>query len=128
MQGVKGTGGHNECQRRYRKIHSKRIQTRMKEWLKDNPGKRTQYARTYRVKSYGITQADYDRMLAEQGGVCAICKNPETKIYQGTPASLSIDHDHETTVVRGLLCIKCNRSLHDIAWHHAALEYLKRFE
>ena len=46
-----------------------------------------------------------DRLLAEQGGVCAICGNPPKT------RGLSIDHDHKTGAVRGLLCFRCNRAL-----------------
>jgi len=53
---------------------------------------------------YGMTLADYDAMLAEQGGVCAICKTS----YDRT---LSIDHDHATNLVRGILCSNCNTGL-----------------
>lgn len=53
---------------------------------------------------YGITVEDYDRMFDEQGGVCAICGN-------GTKRRLAVDHNHETGVVRGLLCPRCNQHL-----------------
>ncbi len=59
---------------------------------------------------YGIGAADYDRMLTEQGGVCAVCGQPPTK--RNTRAhwdgKLCIDHDHDTGQVRGLLCNDCN--------------------
>jgi hypothetical protein len=54
---------------------------------------------------FGITLADYDRMFEEQGGLCAICKNPP-KIK-----ALNVDHNHETGVIRGLLCGGCNSFL-----------------
>lgn len=61
-----------------------------------------------RWKSIGInnfTQEDYDKLLATQNGVCAICiKPPKTR-------ALAVDHDHNTGVVRGLLCGKCNTGL-----------------
>ena len=41
-------------------------------------------------------------MLAEQGGVCAICKV--------APAA-HVDHDHATGAVRALLCFNCNGGL-----------------
>ena len=57
-------------------------------------------------KAFGITLEYYKGLLARQGGVCAIC-------YEGNPAgkSLAVDHDHNTSEVRGLLCDKCNRGL-----------------
>ena len=57
---------------------------------------------------YGITVDDYDRMLAEQGGSCAICRTTKP----GTKAKVwSVDHCHESNVVRGLLCNRCNLGL-----------------
>ncbi len=58
---------------------------------------------------YGITPYQYDRMFAEQGGVCAACGQPETsRNAQGGIRSLAIDHDHNTGDVRALLCSTCN--------------------
>jgi hypothetical protein len=62
--------------------------------------------------TYGITKDDYDRMFAEQYGVCAICAQPETARHgNGETRALHIDHDHKTGRVRGLLCTRCNYSL-----------------
>ena len=59
----------------------------------------------YYERKYGITQDDYDHMLAEQGGVCAICgRPPKTR-------RLSVDHNHKTGIVRGVLCHICNRGI-----------------
>lgn len=59
----------------------------------------------------GITLEDYNRMLKDQNGCCAICKKPETSIYRGKLKYLSVDHCHKTNKNRGLLCGKCNMSL-----------------
>ena len=56
-------------------------------------------------RNYGISKAEYIRMLLDQEGVCAICKQPPTK------KELAVDHDHKTNKVRGLLCIPCNLGL-----------------
>lgn len=59
--------------------------------------------REYQWKyNYGITRADYDRMLAEQGGTCRTCDADDR---------LVVDHCHTTGVVRGILCDDCNVSL-----------------
>ncbi len=58
-------------------------------------------------KAYGITRADYHRILSEQGGGCAMCG---TK-YPGRKGAFHVDHDHETNRVRGLLCVGCNGGL-----------------
>lgn len=70
---------------------------------------------------YGLSPQDYDAMLAEQGGVCAICKTRPDK-------PLFVDHSHATGKVRGLLCRPCNFSLgfmrDDPRLTAAATEYL----
>lgn len=55
--------------------------------------------------NYGVTAEDYAAMNEAQGFVCKICKQPET--YQGRE-NLSVDHDHKTGDIRGLLCARCN--------------------
>jgi hypothetical protein len=62
-------------------------------------------------KIFGIDFADYQRMLVEQNGVCAICEKPESKTSNGTLRTLSVDHDHKTGTIRGLLCANCNLAL-----------------
>lgn len=70
--------------------------------------KMTQFDFNLRVK-YGLTRADYDRMLAAQGGCCAICQCATSGASRG--AGWLVDHDHATGAVRGLLCVKCNTGL-----------------
>lgn len=60
-----------------------------------------------RLRGHGLTQAQYDAMYAAQGGVCAICGTDNWHPWS-TP---SIDHDHATGEVRGLLCGSCNAGL-----------------
>ena len=43
-----------------------------------------------------------------QNGCCAICKGEEPSDFKGR---LSIDHDHSSGKIRGLLCMKCNSGL-----------------
>lgn len=68
--------------------------------------------RENRYRKYGITLADYERMAAQQGGVCALCGEPERRVRDDhATRRLSVDHDHATGQVRGLLCHRCNLSL-----------------
>ena len=73
-------------------------------------------------RRYGLTQADYDVMFSECGGVCEICKQPSTL--------LEVDHCHSTGKVRGLLCNRCNKALgmfkDDISNFQNAITYLNR--
>ncbi len=66
--------------------------------------------RHYGLKSkYGLTIETYNVMLTAQNGVCAICKNAETgKNANGDIKPFSVDHNHITGEIRGLLCTQCN--------------------
>ena len=59
-------------------------------------------------KTFGITLEEYQEKLRKQRGVCAICGLPETSVYKGKVRHLSVDHNHKTNQVRGLLCNDCN--------------------
>ena len=64
--------------------------------------RKTAYARRYK-----FTVEEYEILLAEQGNGCAICK----AITGSNGKRLSVDHNHQTGVVRGLLCDDCNIGL-----------------
>lgn len=98
----------------------------MKEWNKNNRARATATHAAYVIKNrdkvragrvsrdlrvmYGITIEDYNKMFIDQGGCCAICRRPEVIVDKRTDRMrrLSVDHDHETGIVRGLLCHACN--------------------
>lgn len=63
------------------------------------------------LRRYGVSPVDYQRMLAEQGGACAICKRPPDVGGPQRAQRLHVDHCHATGLVRGLLCSKCNFGL-----------------
>jgi hypothetical protein len=56
---------------------------------------------------YGIGIEEYEEMLTHQNGKC-IC-GAETG--RSDRKSLFVDHDHDTGLIRGLLCNKCNRAI-----------------
>lgn len=76
-------------------------------------------------QSYGISIEQFDKMLEDQCGVCAICGSTPT----GKDPVLHVDHCHTTKQVRGLLCTGCNQGLgrfdHDPELLEAAAKYLK---
>jgi hypothetical protein len=76
-----------------------RCVTHYRQWNKRRSTR--QYERA--VTKYGITIDDYHRIHEAQGGRCAICR-----IATGAARRLSVDHDHGSGEVRGLLCQPCN--------------------
>lgn len=76
-------------------------------------------------QNFGISLKEYNRVLQNQNGVCDICGLAE---INKNKKHLSIDHDHETSRVRGLLCSKCNLGLgafgDDIDVMASAISYL----
>ena len=62
-------------------------------------------------REYGITLTEYNKVLEEQNGVCAICDLPETETNSIGTKWLCVDHNHATGKIRGLLCNKCNQAL-----------------
>lgn len=53
-------------------------------------------------------------MVERQKGLCAICEQPEKGTngrWGKKTLQLAVDHNHETSKVRGLLCRRCNQGL-----------------
>lgn len=72
------------------------------------------------LRQYGMTRADYESLLARQGGVCAICKSSDPRSGGGVGkqagtsrkwGTFHVDHDHVSGKVRGLLCLNCNAGI-----------------
>lgn len=84
------------------------------------------YRRDYMLRyTYGITQEQYEDMLASQGGGCFICgKTPEEE-----GRNLAVDHDHKTGEIFGILCAGCNKVLvgriREPSAYERAAEYLR---
>lgn len=100
-----------------------------REYRQAKPSKRL--IRKRNLKLLGMTIERFDAMEAAQGGVCAICKQPERHVSHVTRQvrRLSVDHCHRTNHIRGLLCSLCNRAIalfhDDPAALRAAAEYLE---
>lgn len=57
--------------------------------------------------NFGISLKEYNMMFNAQNGCCAICELHQSQVSR----TLSVDHDHTTEEIRGLLCGQCNAAL-----------------
>lgn len=71
---------------------------------------RTAYNRAYHnARKFKLTPDQFQTMRDEHNDLCGICGDPETTLGRtGGKRELSVDHDHKTGAVRGLLCNQCN--------------------
>jgi Recombination endonuclease VII len=86
-------------------LEKKRQQSR--EYVRRNSGNpefRMRRSMAMRKYHYGITEDQFQTMLLVQCGKCAICQ-------EVLDEKICVDHDHETGLVRGLLCDFCNTGL-----------------
>jgi hypothetical protein len=112
------------CSRRCRDALPDRVETRRKHARRPEVRERKNAARRVtndsarrnvnlraNLRRYGLTLEDYEQLLAEQGGSCAICGGfPDPEGVQAA-SRLHVDHCHESGRPRSLLCMHCNRGL-----------------
>lgn len=100
-----------QLQSEYYQENAEHLKEYQNEYKKTNPDILRMSRRKDRLKRlYGLTLEDYLEKLRVQGGVCWICKKPETsKDRNGNIRALSVDHNHKTGETRNLLCDRCNR-------------------
>lgn len=101
------------CRRCYQK-QDPGAKRRFQKWSKTELGYQSQRRRRLK-KEYGITLNDFNKLSEIKNGVCDICGQKETRLVGGREHgkldNLSVDHDHRTGTIRGLLCHECNRLL-----------------
>ena len=98
-----------------------------KKWHEENKkSKELKQRKNNQLKrSHGITEEQYNEILKKQHDKCSICgrKNNGDRL-------LSVDHNHETREIRGLLCGKCNFGLgyfnDDIKLLKKSIKYLNQ--
>jgi Recombination endonuclease VII len=99
---------HPERVRQARRLAERRHPETKRAWRRDNPEKFAAIQRRNKwLERYGLSEADYNALFAEQDGKCAICGAGPS----GKWNILNVDHDHVTGQVRGLLCHRCNTAL-----------------
>lgn len=89
--------------RRYRKHRASILQRQRARYHADLQRERDR-AYCYRLRdNFGMTWEDYKQMERKQKSKCAICGEGPTERTR-----LTVDHDHVTGKIRGLLCHRCN--------------------
>lgn len=71
-------------------------------------------------RKYGISQTEYNDLVAKYHNCCAICSRPAGK------RRLHVDHDHASGKVRGILCLRCNFMMYALDnpdWFEKATKY-----
>jgi hypothetical protein len=107
-----------EARRLYNREYKKR-------WNERHPGRKAAYMRKHYQankvqhtaevlrnklkRKYGLTLDEYNQLLQDQNGQCAVCHTSDWgNTRWGTVKRATVDHNHLTGKVRGLLCTKCN--------------------
>lgn len=107
------------------KEHRKRVQIK---WRAANRGRLVRGRKSYRLmKEYGLSFETYEIKMREQNGLCWICKRPGDN-----HGRLSVDHNHSTGKVRGLLCVSCNHGIGNFRDNalllQRAINYLENYD
>jgi len=149
---------HLEKNTRYREKNRAKLSVSTKDWQnknrehynawarehrKSNPKKYSEAQKKYRRQNaekiylsslkylYDIEPSEYQKVLAAQNDLCAICKQPEIRRSRtaGKVSKLMLDHCHKTAKFRGLLCHTCNIGIgsfkDSIELMEEAIQYLK---
>ena len=90
-----------EVGRNYQKKNREKLSMQARLRYRKNPQKELD---RIRYKKYGINGDEFRTILKKQGAKCPICGKDITK-------NLSVDHDHITGEIRGLICNQCNLAI-----------------
>jgi Recombination endonuclease VII len=96
------------------------VMERQREYSRTHPHRESKESRKksnrkYRISSYGLTQEQFDLILAAQNYACGMCHEPFEEGHL-----IHVDHDHACCrgksrscreCIRGLLCHTCNIAL-----------------
>jgi len=104
--------------------NAEHVKAKAKARIKADPEK---YRNHQLTRKYGLTVEQFEKMLEQQNGSCAICKRHKSNFNR----NLDTDHCHKTGIVRGILCSTCNKMLgmfkDDPEVLRSGAEYLEAF-
>jgi len=92
-----------EQARQWAKANPEKLNAQRRKWTASNPDK----IRRRNLSRYGITPEAWDELFDTQGRRCKICRSDTPTTKRGW----HVDHCHNSDVVRGILCQKCNQGL-----------------
>jgi len=79
-------------------------------------------------RNFGISLHEYNLMSTEQKDKCACCGIHQNELTK----KFAVDHDHDTGLIRGLLCNNCNLAIGKLGDNlegvMKALNYLEKHE
>lgn len=120
------TGRCFECvraaKRRYYEKHKPLIKAAAAAYAAANPERRREIEAAYRARhpgrillrnrraswrASGIDPDQAERLLTSHSGRCALCNADRP----GGKGDWHVDHNHETGIIRGILCAACNKAL-----------------
>jgi len=124
----------------YREKNKEKIRAYARAYYENNREKLNVKHKAYREKNrdkkrggelkrkFGIGLHEYNLILTEQKGKCACCGIHQNELTM----NLAVDHDHDTGLIRGLLCGNCNTAIgklgDNIEGLMKALNYLEKHE
>lgn len=95
-----------ECIKEKNKTQLKNKNKNYKKWYAKRGGK--DWVRDYNLQQkYGITLEQYKLLLKQQDNRCAICGKHQIDEKR----FFSVDHNHKTGKIRGIICNFCNNRL-----------------
>ena len=104
------------CAIKYKQKLQKESSSKQKTNLKSN------------LSKYNLTIEQYDELVLKQHNRCAICNIHQVELIR----RLSVDHDHTTGIIRGLLCHRCNLAIglvdESVEILKAAINYLEYYK
>jgi len=116
----------DRIQKKYTETHRKEINARSNLYSHNH---RKQKKENELKRRYGLSITEYNNLLLSQDNRCAICGQ---FLDLTNPRDICIDHNHQTGVIRGILCHKCNLAIgllrDNPEYTNNATIYLKRSE